>query len=40
MQLNEAERAVSGGYTEPKGDLVVTAPIMFGRLNLLPIVTN
>ena len=37
-QLNEAERAASGEYTEPKGDLVVTAPIMFGRLNVLPIV--
>ena len=39
-QLNEAERAASGEYTEPKGDLVVTAPIMFGRLNVLPVVTR
>ncbi len=39
-QLNEAERAASGEYTEPKGDLVVTAPIMFGRLNVLPVVTS
>jgi DNA-binding transcriptional LysR family regulator len=39
-QLTEAERAASGEYTEPKGDLVVTAPIMFGRLHVLPIVTN
>jgi DNA-binding transcriptional LysR family regulator len=38
--LNEAERAASGEYTEPKGDLVVTAPIMFGRLNVLPVVTR
>ena len=37
-QLNEAERAASGEYTEPKGDLAVTAPIMFGRLNVLPVV--
>ena len=37
-QLNEAERAVAGEYTEPKGDLVVTAPTMFGRLHLLPVV--
>ncbi len=37
-QLNEAERAASGEYTEPKGDLVVTAPIMFGRLGVLPVV--
>lgn len=39
-QLNEVERAASGEYTEPKGDLVVTAPIMFGRLNVLPVVTR
>jgi DNA-binding transcriptional LysR family regulator len=39
-QLNEAERAASGEYTEPKGDLVVTAPVMFGRLNVLPVVAQ
>jgi DNA-binding transcriptional LysR family regulator len=37
-QLNEAERAAAGEYTEPKGDLVVTAPTMFGRLHVLPVV--
>ena len=37
-QLNEAERTVAGEYAEPKGDLVVTAPTMFGRLHLLPVV--
>ncbi|HQT86672.1 MAG: LysR family transcriptional regulator [Acidiphilium sp. 37-64-53] len=39
-QLNEAERAAAGEYSEPKGDLVVTAPIMFGRLHVLPVVTS
>jgi DNA-binding transcriptional LysR family regulator len=39
-QLNEVERATSGEYTEPKGDLVVSAPIMFGRLHVLPVVTR
>jgi DNA-binding transcriptional LysR family regulator len=39
-QLTEAERAASGEYTEPRGDLVVTAPIMFGRLHVLPVVTR
>jgi DNA-binding transcriptional LysR family regulator len=39
-QLNEAERAASGEYTEPRGDLVVTAPTMFGRLHVLPVITN
>lgn len=38
-QLNEAERAAGGEYIEPKGDLVVTAPTMFGRLHVLPVVT-
>lgn len=39
-QVTEAERAASGEYTEPKGDLVVTAPIMFGRMHVLPTVTR
>jgi DNA-binding transcriptional LysR family regulator len=39
-QLTEAERAAAGEYTEPKGDLVVTAPTMFGRLHALPVVTR
>lgn len=37
-QLTEAERAAAGEYMEPKGDLVVTAPIMFGRMHVLPVV--
>src|ERR1700755_2357743 len=39
-QLSEAERAAAGEYIEPKGDLVVTAPIMFGRIHVLPVVTR
>jgi DNA-binding transcriptional LysR family regulator len=39
-QLTEAERAAAGEYTAPKGDLVVTAPTMFGRLHALPVVTR
>lgn len=38
--LGEAERAVSGEYRAPKGDLTVTAPIVFGRLRLLPVVVD
>ncbi len=37
-QVNEAERAAAGEYAEPRGDLVATAPTMFGRLHLLPVV--
>lgn len=36
-QLSEIERAASGEYLEPKGDLTVTAPVMFGRLHVLPV---
>jgi DNA-binding transcriptional LysR family regulator len=37
--LEEAERSASGEYSVPKGELIVTAPIVFGRLHLLPVVT-
>ena len=39
-RLSEAERAAAGEYTAPKGDLVVTAPAMLGRLHVLPAVTG
>jgi DNA-binding transcriptional LysR family regulator len=37
-QVDDAERAASGEYQTPKGDLVITAPIGFGRLHVLPVV--
>lgn len=37
-QVAEAERAASGEYLTPRGDLVVAAPIVFGRLHVLPAV--
>jgi DNA-binding transcriptional LysR family regulator len=39
-QVAEAERAASGEYSSPRGDLVVTAPIVFGRLHVLPAVND
>jgi DNA-binding transcriptional LysR family regulator len=36
--LDEIERAAAGEGTAPRGELRVTAPILFGRLHLLPIV--
>jgi DNA-binding transcriptional LysR family regulator len=39
-ELTQAERAAAGEYTKPKGDLAVTAPTMFGRLHVLPVVTR
>ena len=36
--LEEAERAASGEYQSPRGELLLTAPIMFGKIYILPIV--
>jgi DNA-binding transcriptional LysR family regulator len=36
--VDAAERKASGEYASPKGDLVMTAPIVFGRLHVLPVV--
>jgi DNA-binding transcriptional LysR family regulator len=35
--VNEAERAASGEYSAAKGDLIIAAPIVFGRLHVLPV---
>lgn len=37
-KVDEAERVAAGEYTEPKGDLAITSPDVFGRLHLLPVV--
>lgn len=37
-QVEEAERAASGAYAKVKGQLVVAAPIVFGRLHVVPLV--
>ena len=38
--ITEAERAASGEYRAPKGELVITAPIVFGRLHVLPVAVD
>jgi DNA-binding transcriptional LysR family regulator len=38
-EVTEAERAVAGEYSAPKGELIVTAPVVFGRLHVLPVIT-
>ncbi len=35
--VDEAERAAAGEFSAPKGELIVTAPIVFGRLHVLPV---
>lgn len=39
-RVEEAERRATGEYVAPKGDLTMTAPIVFGRLHVLPVVTD
>jgi DNA-binding transcriptional LysR family regulator len=39
-ELAAAERTVSGEYSEPTGQLVVGTPVVFGRLHMLPVVTE
>ncbi|SQI78969.1 LysR family transcriptional regulator [Klebsiella oxytoca] len=39
-EVERAERQAAGEYQEPKGELVLSAPTMFGRLHVLPIVAH
>jgi DNA-binding transcriptional LysR family regulator len=39
-QVADAERTAAGEYSAPRGELGVTAPIVFGRLHVLPLVTE
>ncbi|HEY4060229.1 MAG TPA: LysR family transcriptional regulator [Kofleriaceae bacterium] len=39
-QVEDAEREASGELDAPKGELVITAPVMFGRLHVLPVVAE
>jgi DNA-binding transcriptional LysR family regulator len=38
--LDAADRVASGEYSAPRGGLVITAPIVFGRLHVLPVVLD
>jgi DNA-binding transcriptional LysR family regulator len=39
-EVVEAERTATGEYTAAKGELNVTAPIVFGRLHLVPVLAD
>ena len=39
-EVSEAERAASDGHAAPRGDLVITAPVVFGRLHVLPVIAE
>jgi DNA-binding transcriptional LysR family regulator len=38
--IEEAERAAAGEYIAPRGDLHLVAPVVFGRMHVLPVVTE
>lgn len=38
--IDETERIAAGEFHAPRGELVVTSPIFFGRLHVLPIVSD
>lgn len=37
-EIEEAEASAAGSHAEPRGELAVTAPVMFGRMHVAPIV--
>ncbi len=39
-EIEEAEAAAAGSYAEATGTLTVTAPVQFGRIYVLPIITD
>lgn len=38
--VTEAERAAAGEFSEPRGELVITAPLVMGRMHVLPVVVE
>jgi DNA-binding transcriptional LysR family regulator len=39
-EVGEAERSAAGEYATPMGDLTLTAPVVFGRLHIVPVVAE
>lgn len=39
-EIAEAERTATGEYVAPKGELTVTASVVFGRLHIVPVVAE
>jgi DNA-binding transcriptional LysR family regulator len=38
--VEEAERRAAGGHASPRGELIVAAPLVFGRLHVVPVVAE
>ncbi|MBV1775885.1 LysR family transcriptional regulator [Burkholderiaceae bacterium DAT-1] len=39
-EVGELERAATGELSQPKGELVVTAPVVFGRMHVQPVILS
>jgi DNA-binding transcriptional LysR family regulator len=39
-EIDAAEARLAGGQNEPQGELAITAPVVFGRLHVLPVVAD
>jgi len=39
-QIDETERVAAGEFHAPRGELILTAPVLFGRLHILPIAAD
>jgi DNA-binding transcriptional LysR family regulator len=39
-EIDETERVTAGEFHAPRGELVLTAPVLFGRLHILPLVAD
>lgn len=39
-EVEEIERSAAGEFSEPKGTLTLTAPVVFGRMHVMPVVTE
>ncbi|HEX4766875.1 MAG TPA: LysR family transcriptional regulator [Lichenihabitans sp.] len=39
-QVSEAEAEASGEYDVPRGELILSAPIVFGRLHVVPVIND
>lgn len=39
-QVSEAERNAAGEYQSPRGELTITAPLVFGRMHLVPVMAE
>lgn len=39
-QIREAERLAAGEYQSPRGELTITSPLVFGRMHLVPVMSE